>query len=518
MRLSQAVKRAAQVNGAGVATIFRDRVRTWRELVERAARLATAIRGLGVDVGDRVAFLGLNSDRYLEYYIAVPWMGAIFVPINVRLAVPEMVEWLKDSSSRVLFVDDSFLEPLKAIGDALPQLEHTVYAGDGPIPPGCMDYEDLISRCAPMPPLEGTGTEVAGLFYTGGTTGRSKGVMLSHNNLLANAFHLVPAFGWGRSTNYLHAAPMFHIADGVGTFAMMLAGGTHTIIDRFSPEALMRAVEEHRVTATILVPTMISLLVNHPDLRRYDLTSLRSIAYGGSPTPETLLAETLHALPGVAMVQAYGQTEASPTLTVLGSERHVLAGPLAGKTRSAGQAVMGCEVTIRGPDGDELPRGEVGEICGRGDNVMVGYWGHPELSVQTLRDGWLHTGDVGYMDDDGFIFILDRLKDMIITGGENVYSIEVENAILAHPAVAECAVIGIPSDEWGEQVHAAIRLREGEHLDAEQLIGHCKRLIAGYKCPRSIDFRHEPLPISGAGKILKSELRKRWMFGERSMG
>jgi long-chain acyl-CoA synthetase len=518
MRLSQCISRAVQVNGDGIATIFGDRVRTWAQLAERTARLAAGMRRLGVQAGDRVAFLGLNSDRYLEYFMAVPWAGAVFVPLNTRLAVPEMVEWLEDSGSRLLFVDDAFVEVLPALRDAVASLEYLVHAGDGPLPPRCIPYEALIEHSAPMPAVEGMGTDLAGLFYTGGTTGRSKGVMLSHQNLLASAFHLSPTLGWGPSTNYLHAAPMFHLADGAGTFAMAVAAGMNTVIDGFSPEGVMRAVQDHRVTAMTLVPTMINMLVSHPGIDRYDLSSLRSLLYGGSPIPEAVIARTLDVLPDVRLIQGYGQTEAAPVLTLLGPERHVMDGPLAGKTRSAGQAVIGCEVSIRDEDGRELPVGSVGEICGRGDNVMLGYWRRPELSAQTLRDGWLHTGDGGYMDQEGYVFVVDRVKDMIVTGGENVYSIEVENAIHRHPAVAECAVIGIPSSEWGEQVHAIVRLREGARLGVRELIDHCRQLIAGYKCPRSVDIREEPLPTSGAGKILKSELRKPyWMTAARAV-
>jgi long-chain acyl-CoA synthetase len=259
---------------------------------------------------------------------------------------------------------------------------------------------------------------------------------------------------------------------------------------------------------------MINMLVNHPDIGRFELSSLRHLAYGGSPMPEAVIRKTLEVLPHVRLTQAYGQSEASPCLTINPHEYHAFSGPRAGKVRSAGRAVYGIQLRILDIDGNEVERGKVGEICARGDIVMLGYWNKPQQSAEALRGGWLHTGDLGTMDEEGFVFVVDRLKDMIITGGENVYSVEVEQAIYQHPAVAECAVIGIPDDTWGEAIHAVVRLREGRSIAAHDLIGHCHDLIAGYKCPRSIEFRTLPLPVSGAGKILKSELRKPYWLGK----
>jgi len=248
-------------------------------------------------------------------------------------------------------------------------------------------------------------------------------------------------------------------------------------------------------------------LIHHPDVAGYDLSSLQDVLYGASPMPEAVIEKAMQVIPGVRWHQAYGQTESGPVLTVLPPERHVLEGPLAGKLKSAGVAVPGVEIAILGENDVEVPRNRVGEICARGENVMLGYWNQPELSEKTLRSGWLHTGDGGRMDEDGFVFVVDRVKDMIVSGGENVYSAEVENAIYEHPAVAECAVIGVPDDKWGERVHAVVRGKDGESLDEAGLIAHCHERIAGYKCPRSVELVDEPLPLSGAGKILKTELR-----------
>jgi long-chain acyl-CoA synthetase len=463
MRLSGCITRAARVAPAGLATSFAERSRSWEELADRVARLAGALRALGVRSGDRVAFLGGNSDRHLEWFFAVGWAGAVVVPVSVRLAPPEVQHVLYDSGASVL------VHPC--------------------------EVEDMLAAFDPIAPAPGS--ELAGLFYTGGTTGRAKAVMLSHENLIANAFHLVPGTGWGPDSVYLQATPMSHLSGAVGMTAMALCGGTSVIVERFTPETVLRAVAERGVTHTLLVPTMLAALVDELEREPRELGSLRGIHYAGSAISETLIERALRALPGVELTQGYGQTEAAGAITMLGPEQHRR------KARSAGQAVLGVEVAILGEDGSELPSGEVGEICARGDNVMLGYWNRPELTRETLRGGWLHTGDLGSLDDDGFVYVVDRLKDMIIVGASNVYSAEVENAIAAHPAVAECAVVAAP----GERVHAVVVVRDGRELATDELIAHCGELIAGYKCPQSVEFRTEPLPKSGAGKVLKAELR-----------
>jgi long-chain acyl-CoA synthetase len=520
VRLSQCITRAAQVAPARTATSFGERSRSWAELADRVARLAAALRALGVGAGDRVAFLGGNSDRYLEWFFAVAWAGAVFVPVNTRLAPPEIEHVMNDSAAGTLFAGDELAPLARQLRDDLPHLSELVHAGEVE-PPGAdwHAYEHLIAASDPAAPARGSGAELAGLFYTGGTTGRAKGVMLSHDNLLSNAFHMLPGVGYGPDSVYLHAAPMFHLADGASMIALAVCGGTNAIIERFTPAGLLAAVAEQRVTHTLLVPTMIAMLVDELEREPRDVGSLRRLNYGGSPISEALIERARDALPGVALTQGYGQTESASLLTLLAPERHVLDGPLAGKTRSAGQVLPGVELAVLDEHGSERRRGEIGEICARGDNVMLGYWNQPELTRETLRGGWLHTGDAGYLDEDGYVFIVDRLTDMIVSGGENVYSVEVENAISRHPAVAECAVVGVPSERWGEQVHAVVTLRDGHDLRPAELIDHCRALIAGYKCPRSVEIRTEPLAKSGAGKILKGELRAtHWAGQSRAVG
>jgi len=512
--LSQLLNRAVQINHQGAATIYGERTRTWSELRDRVSRLAGALRAIGVAHDDRIAILALNSDRYYEYYFAVPWAGAVFVPINTRLAPAEIAFWLNDSKARVLFIDENFIDAHGRIKDQLKTVETVVYLGEGDAPDGMLTYEALI---AGEPPVEDAGRrddDLTALLYTGGTTGRSKGVMLSHRNIVCDVLQSLRHIPMSKSTRALHAAPMFHAADGFFCMCGVAVAATNVIVPAFEPVSTMQTIAAARVESALLIPTMINMVVNHPQLPEHDLSCLQHIIYGASPMPEAVIRKAMEVLPQVKFTQAYGQTEASPVLTMLGPEDHALDGPHTERLASAGRALPGVELAIFDEHDKPLPNGEVGEICARGPNVMLGYWNLPEATETTLRDGWLHTGDGGRLDDDGYLFIVDRVKDMIVSGGENVYSAETENAVYQHPAVAECAVIGIPHDKWGEQVHAIVRLKSGASATEEELIDHCKELIAGYKCPRSIEFLEEPLPLSGAGKILKKDLRAPYWEGK----
>ncbi len=518
MNVTHGLRRALQINPNGLATVYQDRRRTWRQIGDRVARLASGLRALGVAEGDRVAVLMLNSDRYLELYLAIAWAGAVTVPLNTRWSELENQDALRDCRAGVLVVDSAFAATGASLAKAIPGLR-LLFADDTGAPAGVEDYEALIARSEPIPDAMRKGEDLSGIFYTGGTTGRSKGVMLSHQNLMANALNALGEGMFPASSIYLHAAPMFHLANGAAMYSLMLSGGSNVIVQSFTPEGVMAAIQKERVTDTLLVPTMIQMLVDHPALPSHDLSSLRDIAYGASPISEALLDRTTAALPNVRLTQAYGMTELSPIATVLHWNEHIGEGRARGRHRGAGRATLGCEVRIVDADDKPVPTGTVGEIVVRGDVVMMGYWERPEETAKAVVDGWMHTGDGGYMDQDGFIYVVDRVKDMIISGGENVYSVEVENAIAKHPAVAQCAVIGIPSPQWGEQVHAVVVTKSGAKLTADELIAFCKTLIAGYKCPRSADISETPLPLSGAGKILKRELRRPyWEAQTRQVG
>ncbi len=513
MNITHGLRRALQLKPRGIAILEGERKLTWAEVGERVSRLAGALRQLGVAKGDRVAVLMLNSSRYLELYLGAGWAGAVIVPLNIRWSVAENRDALQDCAARLLIVDNAFMEAGKALAAAIPALT-LVHADDGEPPAGVAGYESLLAAASPTPDAMAGRDDLAGIFYTGGTTGRSKGVMLSHGNLTFNALQSLAEGFTPRDAIYLNAAPMFHIANGAGMFSTLLNGGTNAIIKAFAPEAVTQAIERFRVTNTLLVPTMVQMFVDHPGIEGRDFSSLQQIIYGASPISEALLDRAMARLPGVRFMQAYGMTELSPIATLLTPEDHVGAARAKGRHRSAGRAALGVEIRIVDSDDRPVPPGTVGEIAVRGDNVMMGYWNRPEETAKAVVDGWMHTGDGGYMDEEGFVYIVDRIKDMIITGGENVYSTEVENVVAQHPGVLQCAVIGIPHAQWGETVHAVVVVKPGTTLEADDLVDFCKERIGHYKCPRSVEVRTDPLPMSGAGKILKRELRRPFWEGK----
>jgi acyl-CoA synthetase (AMP-forming)/AMP-acid ligase II len=506
MYLTQSLHRNLQQNPDRPATIYRDRVRTVAESVERVARLAGGLRRLGVQAGDRVGILALNSDRYQEYFHAVPWMGAALNPVNIRWSIAEIVYSLVESDTRVLFVDDAFVAMIPGLREQLPDLKTVIHCGDAELPADTLDYETLLAENPPIEDTRTGGDDVLGVFYTGGTTGHPKGVMLSHDNVLVSAIgslasgHFVSPGG-----RLLHAAPLFHLAGIAAWTAGCLVGSTHVIVPMFSPAAVMQAITEHQITDALLVPTMIQMLVDDPAAADNDFSSLVHLIYGASPISEALLERARKLFPAAGFTQAYGMTELSPVATLLTPADHD--DPTL--RHSAGRAAPHAEVRIVDSNDREVPRGELGEVIVRGDNVMLGYWNRPDDTASAVRDGWMHTGDGARMDDNGYVYIIDRIKDMIVTGGENVYSAEVENALAAHPAVAASAVIGVPDPDWGERVHAVVVLLPGQQTTAEEIRTHCKTLIAGYKAPRSVEFV-DALPMSGAGKILKRDLRTKY--------
>ncbi|WP_433798879.1 long-chain-fatty-acid--CoA ligase [Actinomycetospora sp. CA-084318] len=504
MYLTQGLHRAARETPDLAATVHGDRTRTWAESRDRVARLAAGLQELGVEPGDRVAVLALNSDRYHEILLGVPWAGGVVVPVNVRWSAAEVAFALTDAGVRVLLVDDTLLPILPRVRAEAATLRHVVHLGDGPTPEGALPYEGLVEGHDPVPDAHRHGDDPYGVYYTGGTTGTPKGVVLSHANLLTSSLGMLATGDVMRpGGRLLHAAPMFHIADGATWLARTVLGGTHVILPSFTPSGVAGAIERHRVTDALLVPTMIQMLVDAPETRDADLSSLRHLIYGASPISAAVLDRATSRLPGCRFTQAYGMTELAPVATLLLPDDHADER----LRRSAGRAAPHAEVRVVGPDDREVPRGTVGEIVVRGGHVMQGYWNRPEETAAALRGGWMHTGDAGWMNDEGYVSVVDRIKDMIISGGENVYSAEVENALAAHPAVASCAVIGVPDDRWGERVHAVVVLRDGAVAPStDDLREHVAARIARYKAPRSVEYL-EALPVSGAGKILKRELR-----------
>jgi len=514
MYMTQMLHRSMQQRPGKIAVRSPGRSLTYAELGDRVARLAGALRKLGVAEGERVAMHSLNSARYLEYYMAVPWAGAVLNPVNTRWSAAEIAYSFNDSETAVLIVDDPFTVVARKVATECPTLRHIIYAGDGETPEGMLSYEALVADSEPMEDAYRHGDDLAGIFYTGGTTGFPKGVMLSHTNLVSSACNPPLTGTFEESTVMLHVMPMFHLACFASINAVFLVGGTHVAMASYDPGQMMETIAHDKVTSVLLAPTMIQmgldwLEANPQRAAGLDLSSLTMLRYGASPMTPALLTRARAAFPHVQFSQGYGMTELAPVATLLGPEYHNAEGQASGKMYSVGQPAPMVEVRIVDPEGREVPRGTVGEIAVRGANVMLGYWNQPEATAQAIRNGWMHTGDGGYMDTDGFVFLVDRMKDMIISGGENVYSAEVERALASHPAVAQSAVIGVPHEKWGESVHAVVVLKQGASATLESIQAHCRELIAGYKIPRSAEFV-DALPLSSVGKVLKNDLRKRY--------
>ena len=506
MYLTQGLQRALQQAPGHVATVFRGRRRSFGEFGERVARLAGALRRLPVVPGDRVGVLAQNSDLWLEAMMAVWWAGGVLNPVNIRWSVPEIVYSLDDCDTRILFVDDQHLHLVEGIRAKTVHPPVLIHMGDGPAPYGMWSCDGLIEATAPAEDAGRGGADLACIMYTGGTTGFPKGVMQTHLNLWFSSVQRMASAQPLTGSRVLHAAPLFHAGAMARALMQFIAGEAHVIIPAFDALEVLQTIERETVTETLLVPSMIQMLVDHPAFTHHDLSSLKCLIYGASPMTASVLERMLAALPGVDFYHSYGLTEACPSVSSNPPENHGVQGRTNGKFRSAGRAGIGVSVKIVDEQGNEVPRGTVGEVVVRGANVMTGYWNKPAETAQALREGWLHTGDGATMDEDGYLFIVDRIKDMIVSGGENVYSAEVESVVARHPAVLACAVIGVPNERWGEAVHAVVVLKSDAQADAEGIRAFCREHIAGYKCPKTVEFR-DALPLSAAGKVLKRDLR-----------
>jgi long-chain acyl-CoA synthetase len=493
------LRRAVRVAPEAEAVRFEDVALTYAQTWERCRRLAGALGAMGVERGDRVAVVARNSHRYLELYQAVPGAGLVLVPLNQRHADAELRYALEDSGARVLFAE-------RSIAGLPASVEHVVDAGDG--------YEALLASAQPADfPDDVSEDDLAGIFYTGGTTGGAKGVMLRHRALVSNAMHLQVALPFEPDTCFLLVAPMFHLAGTIAVLASVWHGARQVVMRAFDAAAALDVIAAEGVTATQVVPSMLAALCDEQLERPRDVSSLAYLTFGGAPSATETLRRARRAFPGAELMTMYGTTETAPLVTTL---RHVERRLDAPQARSCGRPTVGVEARIVDPrDRTPVAAGEVGEVAVRGPNVMLGYWNKPEQTAAALAGGWHHTGDLGRLDDEGYLYLVDRAKDMIVSGGENVYSTEVEDVLYRHPAVLEAAVFGIPDAKWGEAVHAVVVPRAA--VSADELIAHCRDAIAGYKVPKRIDLRSEPLPKSGAGKLLKRELRAPYWDGRESL-
>lgn len=498
---------------------------TWRDYDQQTRDLAAGLVALGTQSGDCIAVLGLNSYRYAVLYYGILRMGGIVVPLNTRFAPAEHIYTINDSEATILLVDETFLPMVESIAPQLPTVRHRILLGNGPCPEGMHTYQAILDLGKSQGAYEDVlpdENDVTGLFYTGGTTGHPKGVMLTHKNRMANAMQYFATTPFPNPLKTLHIAPIFHLASGGHFFAVTMLGGCHAFLPAFHPVQVLETIQNERITQILLIPTMITALLQVPNIQDYDLSSLKHILYGGSPISLEVLKQALNIFK-CEFLQGYGMTETGGGLARLTWDVHVKAmqaepgSPEARRLLSVGQALAGVDLRIVDEQGQEVAAGEVGEIIVRAQNVMKGYWKQAEETAYGLRDGWLHTGDLATRDERHFIYVVDRKKDMIVSGGENVYSAETEQALYTHPAVLEAAVIGVPDPKWGERVHAVVVLKSGQQAMAKELIAHCRTRIAGYKVPRSLEFMDE-LPKSAVGKILKRTLReKHWQGHTRQV-
>ncbi len=471
---------------------------TWAETLERVRRLAGA---LVEHRARRVAVLAHNSVEYLELTFAAPIAGVTLVPMNTRLAPRELEQLLDQAAPDMMFADAAHLDMARTLVAALRSRPVLVsWSGSGEIA-----YESLQSARAIDPIAVDEGDDWA-IMFTGGTTGLPKGVRVTRRGFAFNLQHILRDLDWGLQPRFLQTTPLFHLAALGPSYAVAAWGGVQFGMPQFTIDALIALIERHRIEATALVPTMIGWLVAHPEVATRDLSSLRAIGYGASAIPGPVLRRALDIFPGLKFNQFYGQTEAGGGLATLVATDHARGGTL---LRAAGRPIVGVRLAIMDDAGKEVRRRAWGEICAQTPGLFAGYLGNPAATASALREGWLRTGDVGYLDDDGYLFVTDRLKDMIVTGGENVSSSEVESAIASHPAVRQVAVVAAPDAAWGERVHAFIHLAPGTSATPDDLAVHCRTTIAGYKCPKSFTFETEPLPLSAVGKIRKDILRLR---------
>ncbi|MEV5410894.1 long-chain fatty acid--CoA ligase [Thermopolyspora sp. NPDC052614] len=496
-------RRRARMTPGKVALTHAGRHITYAELDERVNRLASALRGLGVRPGDRIAYLGVNHPSYVETLFATGLLGAVFVPLNIRLAAPELRYILDDCGAEILICGASHRHLAKEL--PVPRLildDKDGDGGDGGDAGAGGDYEKLVASGLPDPiDEEVTLDQLCLIMYTSGTTGHPKGAMLSHGNLTWNSYNLLIDVDLTGREVTLISAPLFHIAALAQTLLpTVLKGGRAILESSFDVDRTYDLIESEGVTIMFGVPAMFNFFAQSPRWETADLSSLRNLLCGGAPVPEPLIKRYQER--GLTFLQGYGMTETSPGALFLGAEDSVR------KAGTAGVASFFTDVRVVTSDGADAAPGEPGEVIVQGPNVMLGYWRRPEATAEAMRDGWFHSGDIAVLDEEGYARIADRLKDMIISGGENIYPAEVEEVLYGHPAVAECAVIGVPDEKWGEVGKALVVPRPGASVDAETLLAYFDGRIARYKIPKYLEFV-EPLPRNGSGKILKHLLRER---------
>lgn len=506
--LGDILRHHAVERGDRIAIKFRDRDWTYDALNRSTNRVANALVAAGLGKGARIAILAANTDRFYELQFGAAKAGVVMVPVNFRLAPPEVAFVVNDADAEIFFVDSAHAGLVRKIQGDLNTVKRFVAIDfDDPEWTAFEAWRDAAAEDDCGVPVNAADT--ACQMYTSGTTGHPKGVELTHSNLLVMLPQSTQRWGgWGPDDVNLICMPLFHIAGGGWGIVGLYAGCTNILHAEVDPGLILETIGEEGVSIALFVPAVILFLTQHPKSGETDFSSLRRVVYGASPIPVPLLQKAVD-LFGCDFVQVYGLTETTGAVTSLDPSDHVPGSP---QMASCGKANPGVELKIVNGDGNEVPTGEVGEIICRTPQNMKGYWKRPEATEEALRGGWFRTGDAGYLDAEGYLYIHDRIKDMIVSGGENIYPAEIESALFGHPAIADIAVIGVPDEKWGEAVKAVIVLKEGETLSEDDLIAYARERIAGYKVPKSVDFVAE-LPRNPSGKILKRELRAPYWEG-----
>ncbi len=520
MVLYNLLSKTAQSHPDNLAVIC-DKTRfSYAQLKERIDRLASALKSIGIDKDDKIAMISNNCHRFLETYFAATKLRAVLVPVNYRLAPKDFVYILNNSRAKVLFAEAELISWISERRDDIPGLKNIILTesiGSENLLEEHLKYEQLLEKAdlEEEPPLEVDDSDIAQIYYTSGTTGRPKGVVLTHKNNLVHAEGTILELGLSSEDRWLHVSPMFHLADAWAVWSITKVGATHVMIPRFEPEMVLKAIEKHKVTLSNFIPTMLNILVNFPDVKSYDSSSLRLIMSGGAPIAKEVVRKVIEIF-GCDYIQTYGLTETSPFLTMSILKEEMKNLPFEERLRymvTTGRPFFDVQLKVVKEDGKEvIPNEEdVGEIIVKGDTITLAYWELPEETEERILDGWLYTRDLAVVNPEGYVTIVDRKDDMIITGGENVYSIEVEDVLYSHPCILEAAVIGLPDPIWGEMVTAVVVLKEGEEVNGEDIIGYCKENLAHFKAPKKVIFT-EKLPKTGSAKIYKYKLRK--MYGK----
>jgi len=525
VNISTTLEKAIKLFPEQEAVVDGDVRKTYRQVGERVGRLANGFRSLGLNDGDRISVVAPNCLAFLESYYAAALCGLIINPINIRLSGREMAYILRDSGSKLIFAHIRCAESALEAMDQVESLDRLIWLGEGERPATKWDvsgYEEFLAgqRTNPVHPPLVSDDQPAHLYYTSGTTGRPKGVVLTHRNVTTHAMAAIAEFNLSDADVWFHVAPMFHLADAWATFALTWVGGRHVMLPQFDAARVLALIEKEKVTLTNLIPTMLNLMVNHPDANAYDYGSLRVILSGGAPiAPETVrrIVETF----GCDYIQTYGLTETSPYVTVSKLKSHLRGSDRVDQMSiisRTGREFLSVELKVMNELGHEVPHDDrsVGEVWVQGDTVTPGYWRLPSETEAAFQNGWFKTGDLAVIDREGYINIVDRKKDMILTGGENVYSNEVEYVLYEHPAVLECAVIGVPDEKWGEAVKAVVVKKPGIQAMEQELVEFVKSRLSHYKAPKSVDFMDE-LPKTGSGKIMKRAIKSAYWKGRERL-